>query len=151
MIWTVITFFALLIVLRAVAWKPILGLLKAREDQIRSDIETAENNRKETDEALAKIRAQLDLARKEANDIVASARAQAEKVKDDIVASARADSEKMVERAKQEIQLERDKTAQALKDQFAELAVAAASQIIGQTLSPDAHANIIRKTIGDIK
>jgi len=151
MIWTVITFGILLIVLRIVAWGPILKLLKAREDKIRSDLETAENNRKETEENLAKIRAQLDLTRKEANDIIAEARGQAEKVKDDILASARADSEKLVERAKQEIQLERDKTVLALKDQFAELAVSAASQIIGETLSPDAHAKIIRKTIGDIK
>jgi F-type H+-transporting ATPase subunit b len=126
-------------------------MLNTPQEQNRSDIESAENNRKKNEEALSKIRAPLDLFRKEANKIVAGARAQAEKVKDDIVASARAESNKMVERAKLEIAQERDKTVVALKDQFAELAVAAASQIIGQTLSPEAHANIIRKTIGDIK
>ena len=151
MIWTIVTFITLVIVLRAVAWKPILGMLKQREDKIRGDIETAETNRKETETALANIKNQLDQARKEANEIVAKSRAAADKVKEDMIVEAKDEAAKIVVKAKADIELEREKTAQALKEQFAELAVLAAGQIIGQTLKPEEHTNIIRKTIGEIK
>ena len=151
MIWTIVTFVVLVIVLRAVAWKPILGMLKLREDKIRGDIENAETNRKETEAALANIKNQLEQARKEANETVAKSRASADKVKDDMIAEAKDEANKIVVKAKADIELEREKTAQALKEQFAELAVLAAGQIIGQTLKPEEHTNIIRKTIGEIK
>ncbi len=151
MIWTIITFLVLVIVLRAIAWKPILNLLKAREDKIRSDIESAERNRQQTEESLQAIKEQLEKARKEANDIIAQARSQADKVKDDMIAEAKDEAGKIVAKAKLDIEMEREKTAQALKEQFAELAVMAAGQIIGQTLKPEEHKNIIRKTIGEIK
>jgi len=150
MIWTVVTFLLLVVILRAAAWKPILSMLQAREDKIRADIEGAEQNRKAADETLSKIKAQLELARKEANEIVAGARSQAEKVKDGIVEEARSEAQKIVVKAKSDIELEREKTVQALKEQFAELAVLAAGQIIGQTLKPEEHASLIRKTIGEI-
>ena len=54
------------------------------------------------------------------------------------------------ERAKEEIKLEREKAAQALREEFAGLAVAAAGQIIGQKLSPEDHIDIVRKTIGEV-
>lgn len=150
MIWTIATFLILVIALRLVAWKPILALLEAREEKIRTDIDSAAKNREETEKALVDIRQQLDQARKEANDIVASSRSQAEKVREDTIAQAKMESQALIERAKGEIRLERDKAAQALRQEFAELAVQAAGQIIGQKLSPEEHKNIIRKTIGEI-
>lgn len=151
MIWTIVTFLVLVVILRAVAWKPILSMLEAREGKIRGDLESAEKNRTETEAALSQIKAQVDEARKEANDIVAKARTDAEKVKDEMVVEARGEAQKIVDKAKADIELEREKTTQVIREQFAELAVAAAGQIIGQTLKPEEHANIIRKTIGEIK
>ncbi len=150
MIWTIITFLMLVLILRLVAWKPILALLEARERKIRDDIDTASKNRKETEKALDDIQAKLASARKEANEIVAGSRTAAEKVRDETIAKAREESRQLIEKAKAEIQLEGEKATQALKEQFAELAVQAAGQIIGKTLSPDEHLDIIRKTIGDI-
>lgn len=151
MIWTIFTFLALVVVLRLVAWKPILGMLEAREKRIRDDIDTAAKNREDAEKSMADIRHQLDQARKEANAIVSDARSLAEKAREDIVAHAKTEREKMIEQAKAEIQLEREKTAQALREEFAGLAVAAAGQIISQKLSPEEHTNIISKTIGEMK
>ena len=47
MIWTIVTFLVLLLVLRLVAWKPILAMLEARENKIRGDIDTAAQNREQ--------------------------------------------------------------------------------------------------------
>jgi F-type H+-transporting ATPase subunit b len=151
MIWTIVTFLALVIVLRLFAWKPILALLEAREKKIRDDLETAASNREAAEKALADIKRQLDIARKEANEIVSQARSAAETVREETLTKAKGEYEQMLTKAKSEIQLERDKAAQSLREEFAELAVSAAGQIIGQTLKPQDHINIIRKTIGEIK
>ncbi len=150
MIWTIITFLVLVLVLRLVAWKPILALLDAREKKIQGDIDSAASNREEAEKTMSEVRDKLDKARKEANEIVASARSQAERVKDETLAATKEEGAALIQRAKEEIALERDKAAQALREEFADLAVQAAGQIIGQKLSPKEHNNIIRKTIGEI-
>ena len=45
--WTTIIFVALLFLLKKLAWKPILGAVKEREDSINNALESAENARKE--------------------------------------------------------------------------------------------------------
>ena len=150
MIWTIVTFLALVVVLRLVAWKPILSMLEARENRIRDDLESAAKNREEAERIAREVQTKLDLARKEANALVSEARNLGEKTKEDIVAEAKRAGEKLINQAKEEIQLEREKTAQALREEFAHLIIAAASQIIGQKLSPDEHKDIINKTIGEL-
>jgi F-type H+-transporting ATPase subunit b len=148
MIWTIVTFLSLVVVLRLVAWKPILAMLEAREKKIREDIENAAANREEADKLLSDVRAQLEKTRREANEIVAQARSAAEKVREETIAQAKADSQQIIQRAKEEIQLEKEKTAQALREQFADLAVNAASKIIGQKLKPEDHIDIIKDVVG---
>lgn len=41
-LWTILTFVIVVLILRAVAWKPLLAALNAREEQIRSSIQHAE-------------------------------------------------------------------------------------------------------------
>ena len=150
MIWTILTFLVLLLILRAVAWKPILAMLEQREQKIKGDLETAAKNRSEAENTMADIQKQLESARKEANEIVSKSRHDAERVREETINQARDESLQLMEKAKAEIQLEREKAVQALKEQFAELAVLAAGQIIQKTLSPEDHIQIIRKTIGEI-
>ena len=49
-IWTVITFIVLLIVLRKVAWGPILTALEQREHTIRNSLEEAQRARQEAEQ-----------------------------------------------------------------------------------------------------
>ena len=42
-IWTIITFVIVLVILRATAWKPLLGALTAREEKIRSSLKDAQD------------------------------------------------------------------------------------------------------------
>jgi len=151
MIWTIITFLCLVVVLRLVAWKPILAMLEARENKIRDDIDNAAKNRAEAEKAVGEIQAQLDQARKDANAIITEARGLAEKAREEIIAEAKSEGGKIIEQAKNEIQLEKEKATQSLREQFAALAVEAAGQIIQQKLSPEDHQNIITKTIGEMK
>jgi len=45
-VWTIITFVMLLVILRAVAWKPLVDALQKREQGIRDALKNAEDARR---------------------------------------------------------------------------------------------------------
>ena len=69
-VWTILTFLLLLAVLAKFAWKPLLKMLKDREELIRSSLEDAEKAQTE----LAKLNAEgekiINKARAEAQEIL---------------------------------------------------------------------------------
>jgi F-type H+-transporting ATPase subunit b len=56
MIWTIVTFLALVFILKKAAWGPLLHAIEEREARIRADLEGAEKARA----ASEKIKTQLD-------------------------------------------------------------------------------------------
>ena len=50
--WSVITFLLLLVVLKKVAWGPIISALESREDEIKSALNAAEKAREEAEKVL---------------------------------------------------------------------------------------------------
>ena len=58
-LWTIITFIIVVLILRAVAWKPLLGALTAREQQIRSSLQHAEQAQQDAERLLEGPRVRL--------------------------------------------------------------------------------------------
>jgi len=52
--WTILTFVTLLLILKKVAWHPLLQTLQERETKIKESLEQAEAAQKQTQEALEK-------------------------------------------------------------------------------------------------
>jgi F-type H+-transporting ATPase subunit b len=65
MIWTVITFILLLLILKKVAWKPILTALDKREKDIKDSLEKAEIAKAEAQKILEENQANLSRAEEE--------------------------------------------------------------------------------------
>src|SRR5258706_11449532 len=103
LVWTIVTFVALMIVLRAFAWKPLLEALKKREEHVRTSIERAEQAKQEAEHILEENRKQLASAEAEAHRILNEGRALGDKLKNEIVEQANQQSRKMVDQARQEI------------------------------------------------
>jgi F-type H+-transporting ATPase subunit b len=150
-IWTIIIFLVLLVVLRATAWKPVLSVLKQREEFIQNSIDSAKRERQEADRLLAEYRAQIDRAREEATEIVEEGRRDAQDVARRIQAEARQEGEQMIARARQEIRLAKDTAVKELYDRTAELALEVAGQVVGKTLSPDEHRNLVNESLERMK
>ena len=68
--WTSATFVILLLILKKVAWGPILQTLAERETRIKEALEKADTAQKETEEAMAKNQELLDNAKKELASLV---------------------------------------------------------------------------------
>ncbi|NND02880.1 MAG: F0F1 ATP synthase subunit B [Acidimicrobiia bacterium] len=142
-IWTWATFLVLLFVLWRFAWKPLLGALEAREKRIRDSITEARQLREEAEESAAEHRRQLAEARREAQQIVADGREAGQKVRADIEEKARTEGAAMIERAKREIAQEKASALEELRKHSVELALSAASQLMGQKLDGEVDRGLV--------
>ena len=139
-LWALIVFGILLVLLGKFAWGPILNALETREANIQSSIDDATRLRKEAADALDQHRLQLREARHEARHIIAEAKEAAARLGGEMEAKAREESAAIVQRARREIEVERDAVLEAIRAETVGLALAAASRLVGQRLeAPEDH------------
>ncbi len=142
-------FFVLLVILRFTLYKPILKMLDERRQKIAEGLNAAELARAEANQAQANIQAQLDTARREGQEIVAGAQAIAQRIQTEAREQSARDRETALERARSEIQLERDRAIAELRGEFADIPVTAAERVIRQSLDRQAHQRIIDETLAE--
>ena len=126
---TLVIFTLLMVLLKKFAWGPLMGVMQQREDLIKSEIETAENSRLESQKLLEEQRSLLKDAREE------------------IITTARAESGRMKEAAVQEIANERDKAISAVREEVVALSLLAATKVLGKEISEEDNRQLINETI----
>ncbi len=149
--WTIVTFLAVLAILAKVAWKPLLHALTAREEQIRTALQQAEEAQAEAMKLLEENRRQLAQAEALAQQAVREGREMGERVKAEIIERANANARSLVEQAKEEIRRERDAALNQLRGEVADLAVAAAGKIIDAHLDVNKHRALVDSVINQIR
>ncbi|GIW17203.1 F0F1 ATP synthase subunit B [Tepidiforma flava] len=145
----IVNFAVLLIILRVTLYKPVLRMLDDRKQRIAEGLNAAEIARREAASAQANIQAQLEAARKEGQEIVANAQAIASRIESESREQAAREREAALEKARNEIQLERDRAIAELRREFAAITVAAAEKVINQSLDQQAHQRIIEETLAE--
>jgi F-type H+-transporting ATPase subunit b len=148
--WTVITFICLFWILKKFAWKPILGALEEREKSIKDSLEKSELARVEAEKLLKENTANLVKAEEEAQKIIAQAHETAEKLMNQKTAESEAKVKKIMEDAQTEIKRKTEESFDALKNQVALIAVAAAEKIIRENLDREKQTRIVNKFIDEL-
>jgi len=148
--WMLITFIILLLILKKIAWKPILGALDEREKFIRDSLDKSEKARSEAERLLALNQTNLNKAEEEAQKIIAQGRDFAEKLKAQIVEESKTEAKKIVDNAGAEIKRKQDEAFESLKSQISELAVQAAEKILRENLDKEKQMRIVNKYIDEL-
>jgi len=146
-VWTLITFFVLLLVLRRTAWRPLLAALDERERRIREALAEAERARLEAESLRDQHRQRLDEAQAAAQQVLAEARQTAEGLRADVVARAREEAQKVMEEARRTLVRERELAALQLRGEVAELALAAAGKLLAVRLDDQASRRLVDDAI----
>jgi F-type H+-transporting ATPase subunit b len=146
-VWTIITFVAALVILRAYAWKPLLASLTAREENIRTQIAQAEHARREAERLLEENKAQLARADEQSQRMLRESREMGERLKADILDKAQQSSRQMVNQAKEEIRREKDSALQELRSEVADLAIGAAGKLLDANLDAPKHRALVDDAI----
>ncbi len=143
LIWTIITFLALVAVLRKVAWKPLLAALEQRETTIRDSLDEAQRAREEAQQLLAENQRILAEANRESARILEQGREEAERMRTSLTDQARQEAQRLVEDARRDIERERQAAIQDLKSTAADLALVAAGRLLNTSVSDDDHRPLV--------
>jgi F-type H+-transporting ATPase subunit b len=144
-----INFFLLLVVLRIFLYRPILDVLDRRSQRIREGLEAAEQSKEQAAQAEQEVARQIEEARRQGQALIAQAQETSTRIQEESRNQARREGEVLLERARNEIQLERDRAIGELRREFADLAVAAAEKVIGQSLDRQAHRRLIDEVLAE--
>ena len=142
-IWTIIIFVLLLILLKKIAWGPLIKALQGREDSIKTSIENAEKQNKDAQELFEQNKKALSEANIQAQKVINEGKEMALKLREEIVNKANEDSRRIVEQAKQEIEQQKISALQQMKEEISDLAIKAAEKIINETLDEKKQKKIV--------
>jgi F-type H+-transporting ATPase subunit b len=149
-IWTLISFFILLILLKKVAFPPILKGMKKREETIKQQLEEAQKTKKEAQNILEDYRRQLAEARSEAQKIINEGKSLGENMRKEIVQKAQAESNQIVKRAQEEIELQKQKAILELQEKIADLSIMAATKIINKSLNTEDNRRLVEEYVSKV-
>jgi F-type H+-transporting ATPase subunit b len=136
-------FVAFLVLLYVLALKPVSAMLEERRARIDQGLKDAEQARRDRESAESERVATLSEARKEANDILARAQKVAQDSRDADIAATRAEIERMRERATGEIEAEKQRAITELRGEVADLALAAAGRVVGESMNDDRQRRLV--------
>lgn len=140
-------FLVLLILLRAVAYKPFMRMLDKRRELIESSIAAAEEDKKQAEELRAALQADMQKSREQAAEILARANKNAEEQAQQIIDAAKVEATRVKDGALAEIQREKEKAVAELRDQVATLSILVAGKIIDQQLNDDVQKDMVDKFV----
>jgi F-type H+-transporting ATPase subunit b len=149
--WTWLVFIALLVVLSKFAWPAILKATEEREAKIRRQLGEAETMHGQAKTLLEEQRKLLAEAKSSAQSMLAEAKAAAEKERSHAIEKVKAEQDALMERARRDIAGERDRAIAELRREAVDLALGAASKVIGQRLDGAADRQIVLDYVAGVE
>lgn len=142
--------FVLLFLIKKFAWGNISAIFDERAQKITDDIDSAESARQKAEELAQKREQELAGSRKEASQIIDSAKETAEKSKSSILAEAHSEVARLKDKANQEIAHSREEALASIKGDVADLTVALASKVLSEKLEAEGQAELIDRYIDQL-
>jgi F-type H+-transporting ATPase subunit b len=147
----VINFLIVLFALRLFLYKPVLEMLDRRAERVKEGLEAAETSKEQAAQAEQDVARQIDDARAQGQAMIAQSQEAATRIQEEGRAQARREAETLLERARNEIQLERDQAIAELRREFADLTISAAEKVVGQSLDKQSHQRLIDEALAEAR
>ncbi|WP_240511925.1 F0F1 ATP synthase subunit B [Paludifilum halophilum] len=154
MLFQVVVVIILIFLIARYAMRPMLNVMKERQDHIDQQITTAEENRAEAEKRAAEQREALTEARREAKQIIERAKAQKEREAEEIISKAQEQADRMIQDATSEIETEKEKALSELRDEVGRLTVMLASKVMEKELDSKEQSRLVDsylKQVGELQ
>lgn len=149
-IWSIINFLVLVAILNKFLYKPLLGMLEKRKEDIANRYEEAEAAKSEAQRLKEQYTEEMQNAKREAQEIITKASKLAEDTRAEMLRESREESVKIMKKAQEEIRLEKEKAKAELREEISGLAVMAAGKVLNRTLRPEDHEKMIREFVNEV-
>ena len=147
---TGINIFILFFALSYLLFNPARDFLEKRRKKIAEELDQAAQNQKSAAEMKAEYEAKLKAVDKEAEAILEEARRKAKRREAEIIDEAKAEAARIVERAGKEIELERKKALDEMKQEVVSIASLMAGKVVAASIDTKVQDALIDETLKEM-
>ena len=154
LIFQIINVGIMFIVLKKLLFKPVLGIIEAREKDIQDSLAQGELAKNKGIALKNEYEEKITRAKNEGQEIIKQATLRAEQKSEEIISSAKNEATQIKEKATKDIEQERQKVMNEIKDEISNIAVLAASKVIEKDIDKAKHEELISdfiKKVGESK
>ncbi|MDK2867772.1 MAG: F-type H+-transporting ATPase subunit b [Clostridiales bacterium] len=149
-VFQLINTFILYLILRKFLFGPVTKFMANRENEIKDQIQYAQNLEDQAHELIAQYEKKLESAEDEGKEIIKKQTQRAENRAFEIIKTAETEIDTMKVNAHRELERERIKAVNELKDQISELTIMAASKVVEKDLNEADHKALIDQFINEV-
>ena len=146
----VVGFLLLVWLLRQFAWAPVLKLLEERRQKIAGEFQEAERRKGEADQLRVKSEQEVKTIDAQARQKLQEAVADGQRVAGEIKTQANQEAAARLARSQDEIEREREKAKELLKQQVIALSMRSAEKILRQKLDEKQQRQLVSEFIDEV-
>ncbi|HEY5034171.1 MAG TPA: F0F1 ATP synthase subunit B [Candidatus Dormibacteraeota bacterium] len=145
-----ITFIAMMAVLARWVYPEIVRLAEARQRMIAEQLTEAEKSRADAEARLKEAEEKFNDARKTAQTMIDAATKSGEQLRQELKQKAEEEAKRLTGAARKQIEAERERAIQSVRNEVAGLVIAATEKVIGETLDDAKHKQLIERAIAEV-
>jgi len=150
-VWTIVTFLALVAVLKFAAWGPLMRAIEEREARLKADREGAEKARAEAERIQKELEAQMAGVQAKSKDLLAAATKDGETLRARLKAEAEADAQAIKDKTAAELAAEKNKLVADLRKEVASLSVLAAEKLLRKSVDDGVQKTVLEGFFKDLE
>ncbi|MBO5319852.1 MAG: F0F1 ATP synthase subunit B [Ruminococcus sp.] len=148
-IWAAVNFILLFILLKIFLFKPVNKIMDERTRTIQDDLDAAKKSKEEAEALKKEYEDNISDAKQKAQEIIMKAHEDAESEKSAILKKSQEEADQLISDANKTIENERKRVLAQAQTQIADLAIEAASKIIGENLDDEKNRRLVDKFLSD--
>ena len=131
-------------------WPPLMAAIEARQKLIADGLTQAERAGKDLELAQAKAAEKLKEAKAQAAEIIDQANKRRTQIVEEAKNEGDVERSKIIAQGEAEVEAERNRAREELRQQVATLAIAGAEKIIKRSIDKEANSDIINKLVAEL-
>ena len=147
---TILAMFFVFLLLSYLLFNPARNLMEKRQEGIREQMETAAREKQDAIQIKAEYDEKIKNVQKETDEILSEARKKALKKESVMLEEAREEAAQIVARANREVELEKSKVKDEMKQEIINVATAMAGKIVASSLDESKQSQLLADTLEEM-
>lgn len=147
---TILAMFFVFLLLSYLLFNPARNLMEKRQEGIREQMETAAREKQDAIQFKAEYDEKIKNVQKETDEILSEARKKALKKESVMLEEAREEAAQIVARANREVELEKSKVKDKMKQEIINVATAMAGKIVASSLDESKQSQLLADTLEEM-
>lgn len=147
---TILAMFFVFLLLSYLLFNPARNLMEKRQEGIREQMETAAREKQDAIQFKAEYDEKIKNVQKETDELLSEARKKALKKESVMLEEAREEAAQIVARANREVELEKSKVKDEMKQEIINVATAMAGKIVASSLDESKQSQLLADTLEEM-